>query len=85
MTGIPGGGTGNIGQLVNQGLSEITNRNDDIQSKMSAIMNKEGGATSEDMLTMQFEMGQYNAMIESLSNVTKSMTDTLKSLAQKTG
>jgi hypothetical protein len=30
-------------------------------------------------------MGQYNAMIEAISNVTKSVTDTLKSLAQKTG
>ena len=39
----------------------------------------------EDMVVLQFEVGQYNAMLESLSSVTKSMTDMMKSLAQRTG
>ena len=39
----------------------------------------------EDMMALQFEVGQYNAMLESLSSVTKSMTDMMKSLAQRTG
>ena len=39
----------------------------------------------EDMIALQFEVGQYNAMLESLSSVTKSMTDMMKSLAQRTG
>ena len=34
-------------------------------------------------ISLQFEIGQYNAMMEALSTVTKSMTDMMKSLAQR--
>lgn len=37
----------------------------------------------EDMVALQFHVGQYNAMMEALSTVTKSMTDLMKSLAQR--
>lgn len=45
----------------------------------------QGRNSPEDMMALQFEVGQYNAMLESLSSVTKSMTDMMKSLAQRTG
>ncbi|HJD98155.1 EscF/YscF/HrpA family type III secretion system needle major subunit [Mailhella massiliensis] len=34
-------------------------------------------------MSLQFEIGQYNTLMEALSTVTKSMTDMMKSLAQR--
>ena len=76
---------GNIGSFLNDSLSKLTSKGDAFQTRMNEMTAKEGGITQEDMLSLQFEMGQYSALIESVSNITKSLTDTLKSLAQKTG
>jgi len=37
------------------------------------------------MLDLQFKMGQFNAMVEATSSVTKGLTDTAKTLAQRAG
>lgn len=36
-----------------------------------------------DMLALQFEVGQYNAMLEATSTITKSLTDEAKQIAQR--
>jgi type III secretion protein F len=38
----------------------------------------------QDLLELQFEIGQYNALIETASSVGKGVTDMLKTLAQRT-
>jgi type III secretion protein F len=76
---------GNIGQLFQNSVSQLSTKSDSLQTNMDTMMKSKDGLTQEDMLSLQFEMGQYTAMIESVSNVTKSLTDTLKSLAQKAG
>lgn len=75
----------NIGQFLDKNLGTVDMRSKDFNTKMTELISKDGGATPEDLIQLNFEMGQYNAMIEAISNVTKSVTDTLKSLAQKTG
>jgi hypothetical protein len=85
MTAIAGGGTGSIGQLLNQGMSQISQKSQKLETKMTTMMNKEGGMTHDDAIRLQFEMSQYTASMESLSSVTKSLGDTLKSMAQKAG
>ena len=37
------------------------------------------------MLDLQFKMGKFNAMVEATSSVTKGLTDTAKTLAQRAG
>jgi type III secretion protein F len=37
------------------------------------------------MLKMQFMVGQYNAMLEATSSVTKSLVDESKQMAQRSG
>lgn len=37
------------------------------------------------MLDLQYKMGNYNAMVEAASSVTKGLTDTAKTLAQRAG
>jgi type III secretion protein F len=76
---------GNIGQLFQNSVSQLSSKSDTLQTNMDNMLKSKEGVSQEDMLSLQFEMGQYNAMIESISNVTKSLTDTLKSLAQKAG
>lgn len=38
-----------------------------------------------EMLQLQFNMGRYNAMVEATSSVVKGLTDTAKTLAQRSG
>lgn len=65
------------------GIDSIKQMNEQLQQKISDISS--GNVTDQNaaMLEMQFQMGQYNAMIEMTSNITKSISDTLKSIAQK--
>ena len=55
-----------------------------LQSKIDAISGK-GEVSQAELLQLQYSMGQYNAKLETISSVTKSMQDMLKSLAQRTG
>ena len=73
----------NVNELFNSGFDSIS-RGKDLQAKMTEMLGKDE-VSPEDMMALQFEVGQYNAMLESLSSVTKSMTDMMKSLAQRTG
>jgi type III secretion protein F len=76
---------GHIGSFLNRAMEGVTAKNEAFKTRMDAMMSSEEGVNQDDMIMLQFEMGQYNAMIESIANVTKSLTDTLKSLAQKAG
>lgn len=74
----------NVNELFNSGLDSISSKGKALQAKMTEMLGKDE-VSPEDMMSLQFEVGQYNAMLESLSSVTKSMTDMMKSLAQRTG
>ena len=83
--GSPGGTPGlNLGDIFNSGLDSIQSKGKALEKQMTDLMNQDE-VSPEDMLNIQFQMGQYNAMLESLSSVTKSLTDTMKSLAQRSG
>lgn len=81
---IQGPQVGNLGKIFSEGMGNLSGRSADLQSKMNNILGKKDIDQGE-MLELQFQMGQYNAAMESLSNVTKSLTDMLKTLAQRTG
>ena len=74
----------NVNELFNSGLDSIGKKGEALQTKMNDLLSQDE-VSPEDMMALQFEVGQYNAMMESLSSVTKSMTDMMKSLAQRTG
>ena len=72
----------NISQMFENTLQGISTKGSDLNAKMETL--REGSELSnEQMISLQFEIGQYNAMMEALSTVTKSMTDMMKSLAQR--
>ena len=74
----------NVNELFNSGLDSIGKKGEALQTKMNDLLSQDE-VSPEDMMALQYEVGQYNAMMESLSSVTKSMTDMMKSLAQRTG
>ena len=55
-----------------------------IQQQLNDLSASEN-VSNEDLLRMQFAMGQYSAKVTALSEIQKSITDMLKSLAQKAG
>ena len=72
----------NISQMFEKTLDSINTRGQELTATMDTLMQGDE-ISSEQMMAMQFEIGQYNAMMEALSSVTKSLTDMMKSLAQR--
>ena len=74
----------NVKAMVNEGISKLKEEGDTLQETMTTITGGES-VDQADLLNLQFAIGQYNAKMEVLSSITKSMQDMLKSLAQRTG
>ncbi len=81
----PGAGLGlDLTDFVSKTTTQLGTQADALNSQMTALAN--GTEVSQEQLTaLQYQMGQYNAKIEALSAMTKSIQDMLKSLAQRTG
>lgn len=75
--------TGGLGNAVNTGFDSISNWSQEIQSQMTKISEGKVEDQTMAMMQVQFEIGQYNAMLEMTSNITKTISDALKSVAQK--
>jgi type III secretion protein F len=73
-----------LGKMFNAGLDSITKKGDQIQAKMDEMLNQDK-VDQTALMQLQFQIGIYNTMVETLSNVTKNVTDSMKSLAQRTG
>ena len=72
-----------MGSIVNDGLSFIEKGAKDLKAQMAAIREGKVEDQATAMIEMQFQLGQYNMFVEATSNISKSITDTAKSLAQK--
>ncbi len=73
----------NVSQMFENTLQGISSKGSDLNARMENLLASGEELSNEDMISLQFEVGQYNAMMEALSTVTKSMTDMMKSLAQR--
>ncbi len=73
-----------IGQLFQNATNGLSQDGQALQAKMDQI-SASGEVDQMQLLELQFAMGQYNAKLETISSVTKSIQDMLKSLAQRTG
>lgn len=83
-----------IAKMFYSTIDSIITRGETLSEKiedLTRVSQTEGpdgtGVTSsisqEEMLVVQFEIGQYNAMVEMLSSISKSLTDMMKTLAQR--
>ena len=73
----------NVSQMFENTRQGISSKGSDLNARMENLLASGEELSNEDMISLQFEVGQYNAMMEALSTVTKSMTDMMKSLAQR--
>ena len=74
----------NVGQLFQNATSGLAKDGAALQAKMDQI--SAGGEIDQmQLVELQFAMGQHNAKLETISSITKSIQDMLKSLAQRTG
>jgi type III secretion protein F len=73
-----------LGKMFNAGLDSVAKKGDQIQAKMDEMLNQDK-VDQTALMQLQFQIGIYNTMVETLSNVTKNVTDSMKSLAQRTG
>ena len=64
--------------------TQLSTRAKTLKGNIKAAL-KDGDLDPMKMLQLQFDMGNYNAMVEATSSVTKGLTDTAKTLAQRTG
>ncbi len=58
---------------------------DQAAKTLNEQMDKINASDPQAMLKMQFMVGNYNAMLESASSVTKSLVDETKQMAQRSG
>ncbi len=81
----PTASTGSMTSVVNSGIQNLEDRAKDIKSEIEKLQTP--GMTQEEqtslMLKTQFKLGQYNAIVELTSNITKNVSDTAKSISQK--
>ena len=72
----------NINQMFETMTNSLSTKAADLNSKMTEL--SQGDELSqEQMLDLQFQVGQYNAMLEMVSTVTKSLVDECKRVAQR--
>ena len=72
-------------QAVHTLMSAVQSKSTDLEGKISAATSdSQKELKQEDLLTIQFQIGQYNAMLEAASSIAKGTTDMLKPLAQRT-
>lgn len=74
----------NLGAMFRNATAGLERDGQALQRKIDALSSKDK-VDQKDLLEMQFAMGQYNAKLEAMSSITKSLQDMLKSLAQRTG
>ena len=71
--------------VVDTGIQNLEDRAKNIKDEIEKI--QQPGLTQEEqtsiMLRTQFKLGQYNAIVELTSNITKNVSDTAKSISQK--
>lgn len=70
-----------IQAMFNTMASTIETKGTELNAQLNAI--KDGNMSQEEMLSMQFQINQYNMLLEATSTISKSMTDEAKQLAQR--
>ena len=75
----------NLGDMFKTVTDSLNKSSSAIQAKIESFQTKDGSVDPAELMRINFEVGQYNAKMESISSFMKSMQDLLKSLAQRTG
>ncbi len=73
--------------FVSSSMETINTRGKSLQEKINSLGKNADGTDKEvgpeEMLALQFQIGQYNTLVESISTATKGVVDSMKSVAQR--
>lgn len=64
-------------------ISSVNQQQTDLSKSLDSLQGKKGDELSAALASVNFQVGQYNALMELTSNLGKNMADTLKSICQK--
>jgi len=64
-------------------MSAVATQNSTLSADIQAATSGGKELEQEELLGIQFKLGQYNATLEAASSIAKSATDMLKTLAQR--
>jgi type III secretion protein F len=65
-------------------MSSVNTKATNMQGQIEQATKDKDELEQMDLLNIQFQLGQYNAMMEAASSISKGATDMLKTLAQRT-
>jgi type III secretion protein F len=77
-------GTSGMSDAVRQLMAAVSDRSSSLKDEINTATNGEGELEQKQILALQFNIGQYNALLEAASSIAKGTTDMLKTLAQRT-
>lgn len=73
----------NVSELMQNCFDSINKAGEALSKEMDTLLSSGTEISQSQMLQLQYEIGQYNAMLEIVSTVSKSLTDMMKTLAQR--
>lgn len=74
----------NVTELMASLFSNVDKAGKKIVKNINGVISQGTELDQGTLLKLQFQVGQYNAMLEMASSVSKSLTDMMKTLAQRT-
>jgi type III secretion protein F len=69
---------------VQQLMQAVQSTSASLQTEIKSATDSTEELDQEQILALQFNIGQYNALLETASSIAKGTTDMLKTLAQRT-
>ena len=70
--------------MIKTGMDSMSGKAEQLKEKMANISSLDSTEEQQAaLLEMQFEMGQYNAVMELTANLVKSLSESIKSISQK--
>ncbi|WP_294565870.1 EscF/YscF/HrpA family type III secretion system needle major subunit [Succinatimonas hippei] len=70
--------------MIKTGMDNMSGKAEQLKEKMANISSLDSTEDQQAaLLEMQFEMGQYNAVMELTANLVKSLSESIKSISQK--
>ncbi len=73
----------NIQDVFQYVADAIQVKGEGVRSQMENIKTTDGKINDQEMLKLQYQIGTYNTLLETVSTVTKALTDEAKQLAQR--
>jgi uncharacterized phage infection (PIP) family protein YhgE len=70
-----------VNGFMSRGLDKFTTTSADLESKMQTLTDKDGKINQQDLIQLQYDMGQYQASLTLLSNTISSIQSHTKELA----